>query len=56
MRKLKYDEKESAMNDVMRGIKVSDARPVEEYNSVLVQKIDASTYAGKSKETEIIFS
>lgn len=52
LRKLKYDEKESAMNDVMRGIKVSDARPVEEYNSVLVQKIDASTYAGKSKETE----
>jgi CRISPR-associated protein Csm5 len=55
LRKLKFDEKggvKSAVNDVMRGVKVSDARPIEKYNSVLVQKLDISTHAGKTREIE----
>lgn len=55
LRNLNLDENKgtrSAGNDILRGLKVSDALPVEDYESVLVEKLDATTYIGKTREVE----
>lgn len=52
LRKLRLDTKNgtrSAINDVMRGIAVSDAR-AEEIQSLIVEKIDVSTYTKVGKK------
>lgn len=41
-----------SINSVLRGLQVSDAMPVEKYNTVVVQKLDASVKIKKSGESE----
>lgn len=54
LRKLSYEKEKgtrSVLNDVMRGLKVSDAK-AEKADAIIVQKLDASTYAKRGQDME----
>lgn len=54
LRKLSYEKEKgtrSVINDVMRGLKVSDAN-ADKAESIIVQKLDASTYIKKGNDME----
>lgn len=49
---LEQQKNNQSLNSAMRGLKVSDAMPVEKYDSVVVRKLDASTKIKKNGENE----